>query len=89
MEYLFGEELAIFLQKQDIPLFKIPSDKEIAEFIKQTEGILSPEICKLLNIEYHQTDSLPLLRLQANNNKTYTGSLTIQQQLYVIQDLIN
>ncbi len=73
MEFLFDFEINLNLNNNK---FIIPSTIQINDWLKQTNGIYTKEICDYLNIK-------------KDNCAKYSGSLTPAQQYWIITDLQN
>ena len=73
MEYLFPD---LNIPKKGIKKFKKPTNREIQQWLKETEGVWSNDILVWLNKP----------TIIGRENK-YTGSLTIAQQWWIICEL--
>lgn len=57
--------------------FKVPTNKEIAEYLKQTKGIVDNELLNFLGLKSHVKREI----------FWYHGNLSLQQRVYIFQTL--
>ena len=76
MDFLFDDDPELLLKLQSLTAFKTPTNRQIVDWLKQTKGILSKEMKTFLHLPIRSTDT-----------NTYTGPLTVSQQVWIYQTI--